>query len=367
MAYMAVSAALGNRAWFPWPSGKLFPNIYLLMLADSAAYKSTAINMIRDVINEVDEEIETPSDCTSASLARIIEKYKQGFIPVDEFSIVMKAEDGHFSTVKNMLTSVYDSPKTYRLPYRVQENDGDKKVVKYPVFSMAAATTPDTFLKDASLEDLKGGFLSRFIVVSGKDSDKCISTPPGVDHCLITSFAATLRQLRNPAFFNPELPMEMEADAYQIRDDWYKQIRHLLKTDPEYKEMSNAVNRSRTYALKFAMLHSVIEGHEHRILAEDILEGINIANAGIENLFNSMSNLEMNVSTDKWVKAISKAREILKGHGHENPANRTVLYQSIRHISKPEMDKVISTLIDRREIKVDIGPNGQQYIVWTGR
>jgi hypothetical protein len=364
MAYMAVSVSLGERAWFPWNSGKLFPNIYMLFLAESAAYKSTAINMIRDVINEVDDEIEVPNDFTSASLSRILVKYRRGFIPVDEFSIILKASEGHFSTVKNILTSVYDTPRRYRLPYRKEDEEGDKNVLRYPVFSITAATTPETFVKDASLEDLKGGFLSRFIIIPGDDTDKCISTPPGADDYEIRRFAGSLKRLRDEAFWDSSQPLELSNEAWQMRDRWYREIWELMKTNHQYKEFSNSVNRARTYAIKFSMLQSVIEGHDHVIEAEDMEVGIKMADSAIRSLFSSMGNLEVASSNDKWVQFLAKARSVLKNHPEDNPTSRTKLYKTIRHIKKQEMDQVLGTLQDRKEISIEVGPNGQQTIHW---
>jgi hypothetical protein len=367
MAYTAVSVTLGNRAWLPWTNGKLFPNLYILFLSESASYKSSAISMIKDVIDEVDEGIEAPHDCTSASLANTFKKYKQGFIPVDEFEIILKAEEGHFSTVKTMLTSVYDCPRKYRLPYRVsQDIEGDKKFVEHPVFSLAAAITPHTFVKNASIEDLKGGFLSRFITVPGKKPKRSIPTPPGVDWGLIRSFAESLKRLRDPLFWDKDRPAEITDGARRIRSEWYNQVKDLMDTDPNYIEMANSVNRIRTYALKFALLHSIAEGKDHLVEEDDILEGIEISNTAILSLFRCMSNLEVTCSKDKSVKNIEQARETLRSYTKENPATKTILYKAIRHLYKRDADQIISTLADRKEIKIDYGPNGHQSIWWTG-
>jgi hypothetical protein len=367
MAYMAVSSVLGNRAWFPWTSGRLFPNLFILFLSESASFKSTAINMIRDVLNEIDENIEVPSDVTSASLANVFKKYKQGFLPVDEFSIILRAEDGHFSTVKTMLTSVYDCPRRYRLPYRMQEDDGDKQSIEFPVFSLVAAITPHTFVKDADAEDMKGGFLSRFITVPGKKATRSIPTPPGVDWDFIRACAENLKKLRDPIFWDATRPILMTDGAREVRGVWYKRITDLMDSHPDYIDLSNSVNRARTYAIKFAMLHSVIEGRDHLIDEEDVREGINIADAAIEALFRCMKNLEVSCSDDKWVKNMAKAEGYLTEHAAATAVSKTDLYKHIKHISKRDMDNILTTLRDSGRVKMEPGPNGAVKIHWNQR
>lgn len=367
MAYLAVSATLGNRAWIPWTNGKLFPNMYLLMLSESASYKSTAIDMIRDVLNEVHDEIEAPSDCTSASMANVFRKYKQGLLCVDEFSTILKAEEGHFSTVKTMLTSIYNSPRRYKLPYRMQEDTADKDYIEHPVFSLVAATTPHTFVKDADIEDMKGGFLSRFITIPGRQSERCIHTPPGVDWGKIKGFASSLKNLRDARFWNPEQPVEITDEARAVRAEWYSSIRIKLDREPEYIELANAINRIRTYALKFAMLHSIVEGRDHKIDTEDISEGIKIANAAIESLFKCMINLEVSCSDNEWTKNYAKAELYLSQNAAVGPVIKTDLYRHIRHISKKELDNILITMKDAGKIKVEISPNGMTNVTWIRR
>lgn len=364
MAYMAVAVTLGNRAWIPWTNGKLFPNLYILFMSESASFKSTAINMIRDVVNEVDENIEVPSDVTSASLANVFRKYKQGFFSVDEFSVVLKAEESHFSTVKVMMTSVYDCPKKYKLPYRMQEQEGDKLHIEHPVFSLAGAITPHTFVKDAHPEDMKGGFLSRFITVPGKKSGRSIPVPPGVDWGLVRGFAASLKRLRDPHFWDPHEPMVLSDDAMALRTEWYNQIKHLMDTNHEYIELSNAVNRIRTYAIKFAMLNAVADRVDHTISRDDIQVGIDIANAAIDSVIHCMKDLEVSCSDDKWVKSIAKAEKYIEDMSSRGPVSKTELYRHIKHISKQDMDKVLMTLKDSGKVKIDAGPNGSMQVAW---
>jgi hypothetical protein len=364
MAYMAVASVAGNRVWMPWTNGKLFPNLYLLFLSESASYKSTAIDMAKDVIHEVSDEIETPSDCTSASMANVFKKYKEGILCIDEFSTVLRAEDGHFSTVKTMLTSIYNCPRRYRLPYRMQDDTGDKDYIEHPVFNVVGATTPHTFVKDADIEDLKGGFLSRFITVTGKKSERHIPTPPGVDWGIIKGFASSLSQLRDREVWNPDYPVDITQSAKDIRHEWYMQVKALMDEDQDYIELSNSINRIRTYALKFAMLHSVIEGRDHMIEQEDMIAGIEIANSAIESAIKCMKNLEVVCSDDKWIRTLSKAEEYLSENARTGPVQKTDLYRAIKHISKREMDQLLATLVESRKIRIETHPNGATNIVW---
>jgi hypothetical protein len=115
------------------------------------------------------------------------------------------------------------------------------------------------------------------------------------------------------------------------------------------------------------MLHSIVEGRDHLIEQEDVVEGIKIANAAIEALFLCMKNLEVVCSTDKWVKNMARAEIFLSENASTNAVSKTDIYKYIKHISKRDMDNIITTLKDSGRIKTESGPNGALKVQWMPR
>jgi len=362
MAYLAVSVTLGRRAWIPWPGGMLFPNLYILVMAKSASYKSTAANMIKRVIRRVDNQILIPDDFTDAGLNRLVAKFNEGLIAVDEFAKVLKAEEGHFTQVKNILTSIYDCPEEYILPFRVQDGVDHAIRINYPVFSVAASAIADTVMRFMDIEDMRGGFKTRFIYVTGEGSGKDIPLPKGDDEAKLREFAESLKRLRDPAFFNPARPISFSPEAEETFTPWYKEIKKRMYSDQSYSELSGAINRLRGYAVKFAILDSVVNWStqdDHPVVRpEHMTQGIEMANSGIENLFSCMSNLEVASSKDKNTQFIARAREFFKTY--KEKITRSEIYSALRRATKRDINMVIETLLDSGEIEPGPGYNGKQ-------
>ncbi len=360
MAYLAVSVALGRRAWMPWAGGRLFPNLYFLTLAKSASFKSTAINNIKKVIRRIDQHCILPDDFTDASLNLAIFKYQEGLITLDEFSRLLKAEDGPFANVKTVFTSVYDCPESYRLPYRVQDREGDTRMVPYPVFSIAAASTADSVVKTLDLEDLRGGFMTRFFFITGSASDNSIPIPPGDDDDQINAFATALRQLRDTAVLDPHRPIGIADCAKAVYAPWYNRLKFLMEDHGEYRDLASSINRIRHYAVKFAMLNAIVdwstEDPHPVIRAANMEKGIEIAEEGIRNLMTCMGNLECTSSKDRLVQMMAQVREYCKVKRQE--ITRADIYDNVKKLDKRNLSLIIETMVDAHELELHPAPNG---------
>lgn len=368
MGYVAVSTAVGRRLWLNWPGGKLFPNLFILTVAQSASFKSTALNMIKRVIRRIDEQAIIPDDFTDASLNAMIGKYTQGVITIDEFSRILKAEEGAFAQVKNTLTSIYDCPEVYNMPARVKDNGNFAQSASYPVFSVCALSTAEGMMQTMSIDDMKSGFMTRFMIVSGSSSDRTFPLPPGDDDGFITEVATRLRSLRDGRNLGVGKQVQFSEEAKRIYSDWYTDVKGRLSTKPNYIELSGSVVRLRIYAIKFAMLEAVLNWADDEntptIKEEEIRKGIAIAEEGLKDLFASMSHLEVASSKDKMVQILHKARQFFVKH--RDMVTRTELYSAMKRATKKDIDMVISTLIDSGEIMPSQGYNGRQAFRYTG-
>ena len=360
MAYLAVSVALGKRAWMPWAGGRLFPNLYFLTLAKSASFKSTALNIIKRVIKRIDQFCILPDDFTDAALNKAIYKYQEGLIPLDEFARLLKADEGPFANVKTVLTSVYDCPESYRLPYRVQDAEGDTRMVPYPVFSISAASTADSVVKTLDLEDLRGGFMTRFFFVTGTPTENSIPIPPGDDEAQLDAFAEALKQLRNPAVLDPHRPIEIDESAKAVYSPWYNRLKYLMEEQGEYRDLSSSINRLRHYAVKFAMLNAIVdwstEDRHPVVRGQNMEAGIEIAEEGIRNLMSCMSNLECTSSKDRLVQMMSQVREYAKSK--RSNITRSDIYDNVKKLDKRNLSLIIETMLDAHELEIVPAPNG---------
>lgn len=369
MAYTGISVILGKRAWTNWGTTKLFPNLYLLLLAKSGSFKSHAADMIKDAVSEVSDEIEAPQDFTAASLDQIIYKRKTGLIAPDEFSTILRQEDGHFSTVKTILTSIYNCPKKYRLRYRVKDEEGDKKAIEHPVFSVVTSTTPNTFMRDARIEDMKSGFLSRFIIVPAEDSGRRFNRPREINRNDYSTLTRVLSTAYRTDFIDQNRPITFTDEANELHRQWYGQIRERMENDFMYSQFSNSVIRMTVYAIKFAMLEAVMnwtndETHP-TIDVQDMRKGIEVANEGISSVFSCMEMLEDESVSDRSIKNLAKAEEFLSKPGN-SPVTKAELYRHLRRIHKHEMERILGTLVDSGKVSIEPGANGRQDITWRG-
>lgn len=260
-----LSAVVGNNIHLPFGPWKIYPNLWIVLLAPSSIFrKSTVITIARKLITRVDSKIILPNEFTPEVLVSSMEANPKGILIWSEFaSALSNFERSYMMGTKEFLTDVYDCPPLYRRKIREKEF-----TIENPCLSILAGTAIDWFLSKCKEGDVRGGFLARFVYVPATAKTKRISIPPAYDPHSLECLKEKLIRIRD---------IKGEADVegvFSIYDKWAKAHDEELEKETDQERLSGFFTRLSIYALKFAMLYQLAQDRSVVISDEAITRAI---------------------------------------------------------------------------------------------
>lgn len=244
-AISAIAAALGRNMYFPFGDQRIFPNLYIMLIGEPAARKSTAIKQMKGILQEsgydsfaadktrqekflmdlagVQEDGSTQSKTKGFNDTTTLENLwgsaensgnaKEVYIASDEFSDFTPPGSGEFYTLLGNLWD-YDEEKkcfTHRLKNSVSLE------IFQPTINILGGITPELFSKTFPPEIIGTGFLSRMIMIHGERSKRKYTIPPKGNMLLKERLAEHLQNLRTVNLGE----VSYSEDAYDLLDRLY--------------------------------------------------------------------------------------------------------------------------------------------------
>lgn len=182
-AIYTIAAAMERKVWLRTAKGKLFPNMFVILVGKAGTGKSLATATVHDLLSELAENgnvHQAPTSVTKASLIDALDKAERKIIRpmatppiisfnslsivVNELGVFLPAYDAEFM---NTLTDLWDC-RNYAETRRTNKID-----IKIPAaqLNMFSATTPaylNGFLPEGAWEH---GFMSRVLMVYSGAAD----------------------------------------------------------------------------------------------------------------------------------------------------------------------------------------------------
>lgn len=188
---VVLSAIVGRRAMPRLSHGTVTPCLWVMLVADSTIFrKSTALDLGREMLGLVSDQLTAPNDFTPQRFVAILAEHdgQPLVFARDEFSGFLDALNklDFMAGLKEQLCDIYDG-RRFRREKMVREGHPDqwKYDVKNPFLSIVAGTTLERFVEVARIEDIHSGFLPRWIFVTA-------TGPPG-DYQPIGEFSEAMR------------------------------------------------------------------------------------------------------------------------------------------------------------------------------
>lgn len=168
-----IAAALQKRVYIKWYMGKMYPNMFVVLVGPSGSRKGTAIGFGQDLVRRVQKIKVAAQKVTEQQLIRDIKETVTQFTDPSTNSLViqcamtvMSGEFAVFLGTANVdflatLTNMYDNEEEWE--YRTKHQGQDK--ISGICLNVIAGTAPDwirTMIPEAALG---GGFTSRIIWV----------------------------------------------------------------------------------------------------------------------------------------------------------------------------------------------------------
>jgi len=292
----AISAVLIDNVWLPRGEQKdstnvyykCYPNIYVMLHADSGLKKGPPVNLAKTLVSKVgNTKIISGRSSIQAILkeligtahtepgGKIIQQKCAAFIVSSEFSSSL-VEDKASMTI---LTDLYDR----------NWNDGawdsllkmEKFTLKDPTLSMLVATNEAHFDDFIGMKDVNGGFIGRMFIISERSTatlNPLINELERVpDREGLTNYLKTLTNLRGPF-------QSLRANTSgKIYHDWYMDFYENVR-DQHVKDDTGTIQRFGESVLKVAMCLALSKKPELIIEPAVMLEAITRCEALVSNV-----------------------------------------------------------------------------------
>lgn len=372
-AIAAISAVVKDQVWLNRQIYNLYPNIYVMLHAESGLKKGPPISMAKQLVKTVNNtRIISGRSSIQGILKDLGTAYTQPGGKVLNKSVAFICSSELSSSIvedrvaTKILTDLYDRQ------YNVGEWRSLLKMesfqLKDPTITMLTATneamSEDFFTRSA----IQGGYFARTFIVyesEGKISNSLIfplANPP--NYLNSSAYLRELAKLTGP--FQPLAELE-KSDRCKIKklkfgreiwfnevglmyDDWYENFKELVKSQ-EVKDETGTLNRFGDSVLKVAMLLSLAQHPKLEITCEAMESAI----AECEKLLGNVRKTTMGkqgMSQSALLKTLI-IMELLNRENHQ--VSRTILMKKVwmHYSSSEEFDELMQSFDSSGMIKTN--------------
>ena len=349
VGYSIISAAMRRRVYLDRFWYNLYPNLYVLVVAESGRLrKSVAINLGLDILrNAVKGATVMSGRMTPEGLIKNLnivkhERNKDGvvlkknpstvMIHADELGTLFGYERQSASRMAILLTELYGCPDEYT---HTTARDGVVDI-RSAYVTLLAATAPQNF--KVMPEETVGGLLGRLVIVAARDKKNPIAWGKASPHHaqIRESLIADLHDMslmEGPLLINPE--------AMEVFAEWYNRQQSISFKDARLDAFHE---RCHDTALKIAMLTCIARSNEKLVLPQHVQHGITT----IERLMPNHARIMEWASTSVYGQTRVKFVDLMNRSGGRVPRQEAI---RIMGITVEEFDQLIRTLREDGTIK----------------
>ena len=166
-AFIALSAALSGSIYLQVKFGKIVPNLWLMILADTTlTRKSTAMNAVMDIVNEVDEALLMATDGSLEGFTTALSERsgRTSIFLKDEFTGLLESmmKKDYMAGMPEFFTALYDGSTQIR---RLRK---EEIKIKSPRLIIFAGGIKSRMQQLVTFEQVSSGFLPRFIFITAE-------------------------------------------------------------------------------------------------------------------------------------------------------------------------------------------------------
>ncbi len=270
----AISAVVKDNVFLDKYLYKLYPNIYVMLHADSGLRKSAPVSMAKQLVKLVNNtRVISGRSSIQAILKEMGTAYTvegQGVVHTSSAAIIASELTSALvddPAAMSILTDMYD--RQYNIDEWKSLLKMETFTLKNPTVCSLTATNEAHSNEFFGNQDMHGGFFARtFIIYDNKPNTiNSLMYPPKV----ATNYEYLSKYLKEIAGLKGEFIMQIEAREYF--DGWYHDFRKMIATQ-EIKDDTGTLNRFDDSVLKVAMLISLANQPDLVISKPIIIESI---------------------------------------------------------------------------------------------
>ena len=275
VAISMIAGALDRNVYMDRGFYELFPNLYIVLCAQSARLRKTVsssigANMLRkalgDEINYISQKI-TP-EALIQELHNRGKKFEKstGYIYSPEFAVFIGNSKRGDDTLISLMTDLYDPKDVFKYTTVGRGEIG----CKYTCLNMLSATTPEWLKMSLPAYAIGGGFTSRIIFVFQSSTDRVIPFPhlSNEEQTLRDELMHDLRMIHR---LRGEYKLTGEASNYY--EDWYIK---LYNPDAGADSIKGYLGRKHEMVLKIAIVLAASRRSKLIVTEDEIEEALKI-------------------------------------------------------------------------------------------
>lgn len=347
--YSITGLLIGRRRFIQYGDGELIPNTWMVLLAPSSTYrKSTCIKIGLKMALRINPYLKYPNEFSHEKMVSIMEKQPIGVFVFDEFlSLLGLLSRDYMAGTKAFLTEIFDSENYIRKTGQADVNISGASV------SILSATTIDWIKSSIQIQDLMGGFMTRFLFVPAFVKPSTIYDPPPADEKKRAEILNRFRLMlgldgrpgtRDTGFDKKELILSIDARKYFITAS-QKMETELEKTE---RKENVLLKRSDIYVRKLSIIiQTLMDSTSDEITLPAMEEAVTFVKYCRHGVVNDMMDeLSFNKSEDKIKKIFKIIKKNPEGITRENLYRRS-------HYTAPELNPIIQTLMEQGTITTE--------------
>ena len=359
-----IGAALQRKVYLRWGFKTLYPNIYVVLIGPSGCRKGTAMNIGKDLLQEINGILMASESTTREALIRDMKDGITTFTdPTDQMlkfhsSVTVFSEElSVFLGQQNIkfladLTDWFDASDQWT--YRTKGSGTDKLVGV--CVNILGATAPDWLRSILPQEAFGGGFTSRVIFVV-EDGKKQVVADPRIP--------IEVQQMRPALVHDLEMinsmagEMAFSDDAMAIYAPWYEQqSKSPAIKDPHF---AGYCERRAIHALKLSMIVSASRSSERLITGQDFQRAL----ALLEAVEPKMPRAFLGLGRAKYSEMTAQIFEFMKRSKRATQAD--VLNKFDLDLDEYTLQLIMKTLSARKVIEMTyLSDKGEWLYTYQG-
>src|SRR6266436_560435 len=313
-AITLLSSVISRKVYLDWGQHRIYPNLYVCLIGSQGSRKTTASDVVRDILTDHFPKIPRGASVTSSQAIstymghddniRCFEdenKILQEYHPY----VIIANELKHFLGInpENMirfLTDIYDR-KWWDTNYKNVESEGFPN----PYVVLLACETPGWIVDNLKIEIISGGFARRLIPIYETTIREPVDWPFMTDKMWkvrseVIEKLKKVEKLVGPFTYTDEMR--------QFYKEWYYQIRKTPQNDPTMEGFFSSMH---TQMLKVAMLLTIVE-YGDLLLRKNMVE---ISIALLDRVVPKMRELYSSAGRNELAKPTGVLLQILNAAG----------------------------------------------------
>jgi Protein of unknown function (DUF3987) len=315
----AIAGALGRKVWIDELNYKVFPNMYIVIVAPPGIIaKTTTTGLAMDILRKVDGVSFGPNFTTWQALVESFEGAERIVDYGTGESVETNSLTIHSGEMGNLISpddkQMMDALNTLwdcGVVDKATKKDGRGKI-EYPFLNLIACTTPSWISGSFPPYMIYGGLVSRIVWVYAEYKARLIANPIRLPKEALSANKTLRRYLTDDLndIGRLEGPFVLSEDAFQWSEEWYKEHWSKHKKGKDDSRLGGFHSRKQGHIYKLAMALSASRGDSRVIELVDMLRAereVSALELTLLGIFDRIGKSETANISDRMVEFIARA------------------------------------------------------------